>query len=760
MRIFVVGAGALGGLVGGLLSEAGEDVTLIEINRARAQLLNSTGLLVAEGTKGERCLRVHVVSSVAGEAPADLVFVSVKTYQTEAAVRGVEAIIGPRTRVLSMQNGIGNTKVMADILGPERVLSGITYHSIQHVGPNRLRYRGGIKPIQIAPYDGRLTPEVEAIGEVFSRAGLKTEVVDNIDHTVWQKLLHNAVVNPVSALTSRTCNGLLADRDLQQFMRVVCDEIVAVMRARGVPIVDEEDPYRPVIGSQKALGNNRPSMWQDLSRGFPTEIDAINGAVVDEARRLGLEAPLNWGLVRFIHARERHLLRRQRQADETQQSVHEMRALTGEFAMRRRSTQRAPEGGLRAGRVPLDCAPKLKELVRAYYRDVDEAGRDPDRKVAWCSGLGPAELLRAMGVSLYFPENHAALIGASRRAPRYISRALASGFSQLANTAMTSDIGAFLSSESPLVRVHGIDGPPRADMMAYNTNYGQSLIQWFEYYAERLGVPLLGLHPPAVLGDLDTLDVDTAVGQTFRLIETAEAVVGSELDMDRLSAVVDLSATASALWSEILDLAHNVPSPLTLFDTLVHMAPMVVMRGTPEAVEYYTLLRDELEQRVADGVAAVPGERFRLYWEGPPVWCSLGPLSALFLDYQACVVGSTYPQIFALEGLDPDNPVESLARCYLGVFSNRSRAYKAAYLRSEFERYGVDAAIYHDGRTCPEHSNVRVGLHIQLERATGVPAIVLEADTHDQRLFSLTQLQSKLQTFSERVQRRARHGTA
>ena len=760
MRIFVVGAEALGGLVGGLLTEAGEDVTLLEINRARARLLDGTGLYVAEGTKGERCLRVHVVSSVEGEAPADLVFVSVKTYQTEAAVRGVQDLIGPETRVLSMQNGIGNTKVMADIVGPGRVLSGVTYHSIQHVGPNRLRYRKGIKPIQIAPYDGRLTPEVWAIGEVFSKAGLPTEVVDNIDHTVWQKLLHNAVVNPVSALTGRTCNGLLADEDLQLFMRAVSDEIIAVMRARGVPIVDEEDPYRPVIASQKALGNNRPSMWQDLSRGFPTEIDAINGAVVDEARRLGLEAPLNWGLVRFIHSREGALLHRQRQADRTQRSVHKQRELTGEFRSPTRSTPRAPEGGLRAGRVPLDCAPKLKALVREYYRDVDEAGRDPGRKVAWCSGLGPAEVLRALGVSVYFPENHAALIGASRRAPRYISRALAAGFSQLASTAMTSDVGAHLAHESPLVGVHGIGGPPHADLMAYNTNYGHGLIQWFEYYAKRFGVPLLGLHPPAALGELDALDVDTAVRQLLRLIEAAEQAVGAELDMDRLSEVVDLSAKASALWAEILDLAHNVPSPMTLFDTLVHMAPMVVMRGTPQAVEYYELLLAELAQRVADGVAAVPGERFRVYWEGPPVWCSLGALSSLFLDHQACVVGSTYPEIFALAGLDSDNPVESMARCYLGVFSNRSRAYKVDYLRAEFERYAVDAAIYHDGRTCPEHSNVRVGLHIQLERETGVPSIVLEADTHDQRLFSLTQLQSKLQAYSERVQRRARHGGA
>jgi 2-dehydropantoate 2-reductase len=195
--------------------------------------------------------------------------------------------------------------VMAVILGPDRVLSGITYHSIQHTGPNKLRYRVGIKPIQIAPYQGKPGPEVEKIGEVFRKAGLNTDVVRNIDHVIWQKLLHNAVVNPVSAITGLNCNQLLEDPELQALMRGICSEIIAVMEARGVPIVNKEDPYAPVVNSQKALGQNRPSMWQDLNRGLKTEIDALNGAIVEEAGRHGLKAPLNWMLVRLVHSAER-----------------------------------------------------------------------------------------------------------------------------------------------------------------------------------------------------------------------------------------------------------------------------------------------------------------------------------------------------------------------------------------------------------------------------------------------------------------------
>jgi 2-dehydropantoate 2-reductase len=305
MRILVVGAGALGGLVGAHLAEAGEDVLLLEIDQKRADLLNAEGLYITEEGKGERKIPVKVITSLDGVDPVDLVFISVKTYQTEAAVKGVMPVIGEQTRVLSMQNGIGTTDVMAGILGPEKVLSGITYHSIQHTGPNKLRYRVGIKPIQIAPYEGMPGAEVDKIGEVFRKAGLNTDVVRNIDHVIWQKLLHNAVVNPVSAITGLNCNQLLDDPDLQAMMREICMEIIAVMEARGVPIVNPEDPYAPVTNSQKALGQNRPSMWQDLNRGLKTEIDALNGAIVAEAERHGLKAPLNWMLVRLVHSAER-----------------------------------------------------------------------------------------------------------------------------------------------------------------------------------------------------------------------------------------------------------------------------------------------------------------------------------------------------------------------------------------------------------------------------------------------------------------------
>jgi benzoyl-CoA reductase/2-hydroxyglutaryl-CoA dehydratase subunit BcrC/BadD/HgdB len=168
------------------------------------------------------------------------------------------------------------------------------------------------------------------------------------------------------------------------------------------------------------------------------------------------------------------------------------------------------------------------------------------------------------------------------------------------------------------------------------------------------------------------------------------------------------------------------------------------MRGTPEAVEYYSALKAELEQRVADHQAAVPGERFRLYWEGPPIWYALRPLAELFLEHQIALVGSSFGEAFALSSMSAENPIESMARTYTSIFANRSDDFKAAYLKSRFEELGVDAVLYHDGRTCPEHSNVRHGLQRRLHRDTGLPWIVVEADSHDERLFSLDRFRNRV----------------
>ncbi|MGK2933776.1 MAG: 2-dehydropantoate 2-reductase [Gemmatimonadaceae bacterium] len=751
MRVLIVGAGALGGLVGAMLTRAGEDVTLLEVNAARAHQLNTDGLQIARSGGGESItVPLRVVTSVEGLDPFDLVFIAVKTYQTEDAVRAALPAARADTLFLSMQNGVGNAELVAGLVGPERVLCGITYHSVQHVGPGRLQFRAGIKPIQIAPFDGVVTPAIDAIGEMFRAAGLDTTVVANIDHAVWQKLLHNASINPVSAITGLTCREILGDEDLLAFMRDLCAEIVAVMRARGVPIVDEEDPFRPLLGSLTALGNNRPTMWQDLARGVRTEIDALNGVVVAEAGRLGLRAPHNAALVRFVHSRERQkFLNRQNvsRALGLDAASVSKRAAAGS---RRTPGSAGSEPWNRQDVPALESTRRLREIIRVYHRDVAAASDDPDRFVAATSCLAPVEIVRALGIVPWFPENRAARIGARHEAARYMALASAEGFSPFSSSAMRTDIGALLSEGSAFAATDGTRGTPRCDVALYSTNTGQELPRWFEFYGAHFGVPVAGLCPPPAVDKMSSAEAYAATEQLLRLVEQVERATGLTLFMDRLSETVAHTVEAARLWGDVLELASAVPAPLTFGDMLTHMTPMILLRGTPEAAAYYRLLKSEVEERVASGIAAVSGERHRFYWDGPPVWSALRPVTRIFADHGVSIVAATDCERFTLPGLDALDPIESVARTYAGVFGNRSQRYQSDFLASRFERFGVDAAVFHDSRTTPEGSHVRYGLAVRTEQQTGVPALVIEADSHDDRLFSADRMEQQLAEFLER----------
>jgi hypothetical protein len=264
-------------------------------------------------------------------------------------------------------------------------------------------------------------------------------------------------------------------------------------------------------------------------------------------------------------------------------------------------------------------------------------------------------------------------------------------------------------------------------------------------------VPVVGLHPPPALGELERIDVDAAVHQLLRL---TTRLSGSRADArpDRLAEVVGHTMRAASLWSDILEMGRLTPAPFTFFDTLVHVAPMILLRGTAEAVDYYELLKSEIADRIADGVAAVPAESHRFYWDGPPIWCGMRPLARLFADHGVAIVGSTFCSVFALTGLDRDNPIESMARAYTGVFGNRSEGYKTAYLAEKFGTRWMPP--YHDCRTTPEASHVRYGLAVRAA-PTGVSSSSSKP-THTIAGSSAERLQMLLTEFSSRSSRTMR----
>jgi len=402
-----------------------------------------------------------------------------------------------------------------------------------------------------------------------------------------------------------------------------------------------------------------------------------------------------------------------------------------------------------APRRDLESTKTMKSVMGDYFTELCQ-GPERGTKTAWCTSVGPAELLYAMGFNVFFPENHGAMLGASRMATDLIPAANALGYSPDICSYLTSDIGSYLKNESPIQKMN-LPGPPRADVLVFNTNQCRDVKDWFQFYAREWNVPCIGIHTPRSIGQIDEQLADYIGAQIESLIAPLERVSGEKFDPDRLRQVVALSRQCTELWKQVLLAAANRPAPLTFFDGTIQMGPAVVLRGTRQAVDYYQLLVDELNQRVAQGVGAVAGERFRIYWEGMPIWGKLSSLAKQFVELKTAVVASTYCNSWIFDALDPADPFRSMARAYSSIFICRSEEYKEQYIKQMVEEYQVDGILYHDAKTCPNNSNCRYEMPQRLQRQFGKPYLVINGDLNDLRLYSEEQARTNIEAFAEQL---------
>src|SRR5450756_1095875 len=179
----------------------------------------------------------------------------------------------------------------------------------------------------------------------------------------------------------------------------------------------------------------------------------------------------------------------------------------------------------------------LRATMGEYYRSLADAALRKTAPVAWCTSVGPAELLRALGFAVHYPENHAAMIGAGRTSNRYLPVAHAQGYSQDICSYLTSDIGSYISGESPL-SAFGFHGLPQADVLVFNTNQCRDVRDWFEWYGRQWNVPVVGINSPRSVGNVVEADVDDVTAQLEALVPVLEGVAGARLDSGRFAAAI------------------------------------------------------------------------------------------------------------------------------------------------------------------------------------------------------------------------------
>ncbi|MBR9986270.1 MAG: 2-hydroxyacyl-CoA dehydratase [Desulfosarcina sp.] len=400
----------------------------------------------------------------------------------------------------------------------------------------------------------------------------------------------------------------------------------------------------------------------------------------------------------------------------------------------------------------LESSKVLGKFMADYYYELDNAAKTGERKIAWCTSVGPAEILRAMGFLVYFPETHSAMLGSSRMATELIPKANAVGYSPDICSYLTADIGAYLEKVSPLANIfEGIQGPPKPDVLVFNTNQCRDVQDWFNFYSEAYDVPVVGVHSYVGIQAVEEAHVKSIAKQMEDLIPPLAHVIGNTLDMDRFKETVALSRECSDLWKQVLDTAAAVPSPLTFFDGTTLMGAAVVGRGTQRANDCYRTLLAELNHRIADKEGAIEDEQFRIYWDGMPVWGRLSAHAKMFAALKTNVLASTYCNSWIFSALDPDDPFNSMARAYTELFIVRADAPKEAYIRNMLEFFKVDGIIYHDAKTCPNNSNCRYGMPQRIERQSGIPSLTINGDLNDLRLISDEQTKTNVEAFIEQL---------
>lgn len=313
MRITVVGAGAMGGSYGGHLARSGHDVTLVDSWQEHVDAINRDGLRV-EGVLGDH--RVRLPAKVEAGERADLVIVFVDANNTAAAATSVAGMLAPDGFAITFQNGIGNVEKLQAALGPERVLGGSSMCSAAGRGPGHvvLTHMGLTSVGETGV--GESGPESErarAVVEALRGAGFEAEIEPNVMGLIWQKFVVNCAVNAIAATTGLRGGEIVRLPELDAFQDRVLEEIMAVTRAKGVMLPNPEIAAK--IKAQCRKKFNKPSMLQHVEAGRRTEIEALNGALIREARVLGIPTPNNEALVALLKGRELHHQRRLHEPD-------------------------------------------------------------------------------------------------------------------------------------------------------------------------------------------------------------------------------------------------------------------------------------------------------------------------------------------------------------------------------------------------------------------------------------------------------------
>lgn len=301
MKIAVIGAGAVGSYFGAKLARAGFDVAFISRGET-LRVLREKGLHIKSFQGDFELPSVRATDNAAEVGPVDLVLFCVKSYDTGSALQQALPMIGDRTTVLSLQNGVDNPEKIATLIGPEKVLAAVVSIGAEMEGPGVMRHTS-MGRIEFGRVDGQVTEQVRAVEEIFKRAEVDIRISDNILKAQWKKLLWNAAFNPVSVLTDATVGQMLECPQTLELLKQMMTESSAVAEKLGIAI--EPDFIEKNLKLHPSLKEFKTSMLQDYLKGKRIELAAIGGIVPEKGRSLGVDTPVSGAVYALLKLKVR-----------------------------------------------------------------------------------------------------------------------------------------------------------------------------------------------------------------------------------------------------------------------------------------------------------------------------------------------------------------------------------------------------------------------------------------------------------------------
>jgi len=401
-----------------------------------------------------------------------------------------------------------------------------------------------------------------------------------------------------------------------------------------------------------------------------------------------------------------------------------------------------------------DRAKEMQKGMLANYYDALTQAEERRTPVAYLFIPGNVvEVTSALGFLPVYPEINALQCGIKKVAGDLILAAEDIGYSSDVCGYVKNDIGLMLKDRRhPLARI------PKPDLLVCNYSGCNTFIKWFEALAQFYGAEVYLLDIPYVRGGgVSPSDVDYVVAQLRELAEVCARIRGVPFEEAALERIVAQSRAAEDLWAQTLDLATHRPTPFdAYFEAVFYMAPINILRGTPECVEYYRALLGEMHRRAEAGLGPVPEERFRVVFEGPPPWPHFRAFWELFKKWGVAAVSSTYSKVGGLydQGIrhDPARPWESIAEYAINCYTNWNWGMRSDLIRKYVEHFEADALVIHSVKSCRSFSVGQADLREQFMHEHKVPTLMVESDLADPRYFQEAQLRNRIDAFFESLQ--------